>query len=65
MDCSDEEVLDRYLTVFQEYVVIAPILADKIEEFGRVRNELQLLVAEIDKRKIKLPEENAQPTNTI
>jgi len=59
MEISNLELIDRYETVFQEYVELAPKLADFLEKYGRTRKELEELVLEMRKR--NLPERDDAP----
>ena len=54
MDCDDAELMDVYHQGLKKYVDISPRLASMLEEFGRLKNELQVLIVEISKRNIKL-----------
>ena len=54
MNCDDIELMERYHHVFKKYVDISPRLASMLEDFGRTKNELQILIVEISKRNIKL-----------
>jgi enoyl reductase-like protein len=62
MDLSQTDILelvDRYNYLLKQYVEMTVELADKLEKFGRVRKEIQLIVVELDQRKqdVKEPEE--------
>jgi hypothetical protein len=57
MDCDDMELVGRYHQVFKKYVDISPKLASMLEEFGRTKNELQILIVEIKKRNINLSDD--------
>ena len=48
------ELKDRYETLIQKYIEIIPALTKQLEEFGRLRNELQLISVELVKRNISL-----------
>ena len=61
---DDLELVDQYLRVLKQYVDEAPVLAKKLECFGRLRHELQGLVAELKKRNIELPEIDAPSITT-
>ena len=50
------ELIDRHKTLVLDYKRIAPELAKKLEEFGRLRRELQLITVEFNKRKINIEE---------
>jgi hypothetical protein len=56
MDTSDLELKDRYYVLMKKYTALAPELARKLEEFGRLRKELQLIVVELKERKIEFEE---------
>jgi hypothetical protein len=45
-----EELLYRYEKVLPKYVELAKELADKLEQFGKYKEELQLITVEFDKR---------------
>jgi regulator of replication initiation timing len=63
MEISDLELIDRYQTVFDRYVALAPKLAELLEEFGRVRRELSSLTQEMHAR--KLPTELNYPLDVV
>jgi hypothetical protein len=44
------ELKDRYVYLVQKYLQIAPELIKKIEEFGRIKKELEFITAEFIKR---------------
>lgn len=48
------ELIDRYKTLIVDYVAIAPQLAKKLEEFGRLKKELELITSEFIRRKINV-----------
>lgn len=56
---SDLELQDRYQTIFAQYIELATSLSKMLEAYGRTRNELQLLVVELQKRHLdtNIPEE--------
>lgn len=53
---SDLELLCRYEALAQKYLEMFKPLAKQLEEFGRVRNELQHLTVELKERKITIPD---------
>ncbi|MBI2449262.1 hypothetical protein HYV49_03110 [Candidatus Pacearchaeota archaeon] len=48
------ELIDRYRTLIVHYSDTAPKLASILEEFGRLKKELQLIVDEFVKRKVSI-----------
>lgn len=65
MDCDDIELMERYHQVFRRYVDISPRLAAMLEDFGRTKNELQILIVEISKRNIKLEDDDEKYSQQI
>jgi DNA gyrase/topoisomerase IV subunit A len=53
------ELLDRYTYLIKEYVTLAAEIAPKLEKFGKIRQELQSLIVEFNKRgaELKDPED--------
>lgn len=47
------ELLDRYNLLLKEYVELSIELSGKLEKFGRIRNELQILTVEFKKRGVE------------
>ena len=60
------ELIDRYSTLIKKYIELSSILAEKLESFGRLRNELQLLTVELKSRNVNLDkvEEGHAPSNS-
>lgn len=59
------ELIDRYNQLAQKYLKLVPVLADHLENYGRLRQELQLLTVELKKRGVVLKEEeNEAPDKT-
>ncbi len=52
MEVSDLELEARYAEVFEQYIREAPILANELDKFGRIRKELGVLMDEMHKRKL-------------
>ncbi len=51
LDNSDTlELQDRFNYLLEQYSVIAFELVPKLEKFGKIRSELQLLLVELQKR---------------
>lgn len=50
MDTPIEELLYRFNSIIPKYIELAKDLAEKLEQFGKYKNELQALVVEFDKR---------------
>ena len=48
------ELIDRYRFLIVEYVKLAPELATKLEQFGRLKKELEVITAEFIKRKVNI-----------
>jgi hypothetical protein len=44
------ELRDRYVYLVDRYITIAPELIKKLEDFGRIKKELELITAEFIKR---------------
>jgi len=44
------ELIDRYNYLLKEYIELAPKLAKSLENFGKMRQEIQLITVEIKNR---------------
>lgn len=44
------DLKNRYEILVSKYIDMLPLLTKQLEEFGRVRNELQIIVVELQKR---------------
>ena len=51
---TTEEILDRYYFLLKKYTDLSLELAKKLEDFGRIRQELQFIVVELTKRNQKV-----------
>ena len=45
-DTDSLELLDRYNFLMEKYVILSDELAKKLEEFGRIKNELEIIFDE-------------------
>lgn len=50
------ELTDRYRVLIVQYQKLSIELAQCLEKYGKVRKELQILIDEFSKRKIKIEE---------
>jgi len=60
MDLSDVDILEleeRYNYLVKDYVDLSIELSTKLEKFGKIRKEIQLIIVEFDKRKHKVQEQ--------
>ena len=62
-DCNDFELEDRYQTVFKEFVEMAPDVAKLLDKFARTKQELQLLLDEMRKRKLSTEHPDYKDSN--
>lgn len=57
LDSSDSsELAERFQSLMVDYQIVSKDLADKLEKYGKIRKELQILLEEFQKRNIKLEE---------
>jgi len=60
LDLSDTmELQDRFASLMSEYASMSVDIASRLEKFGKVRSEMQLILVELKKRgtNAQLPEE--------
>ena len=50
ININDLELKDRYENLLKKYLDILSPLIKSLEEFGRIRNELELIVTELKSR---------------
>lgn len=58
-DTDTYELLDRFDYLLSQYVPLSSELADKLDKFGKFRNELQLIVVELQERGVAVNEPEA------
>lgn len=55
-DTDLQQLKDRYFFLLEKYTDLSLDLAKKLEEFGRIRKELQYIVAEFAKNNQEAPD---------